>query len=125
MVFSSPHPAPEVPLYHFDRLGRLGQNPAVVREIKALFVQLVPGQVRELKLAVEAGEWLAAEQGAHSLKSMFGNLGMDEIVAQLRQVEDLARQGTDQRQQQLIVQAIDHTATVVAQCFTQDLQPAH
>ncbi|WBA43067.1 Hpt domain-containing protein [Hymenobacter canadensis] len=114
--------AAEVPLYHFNRLGRLGQNPGFVREIKQLFVGQVPEQLLELRAAIAAADWPQVAHLAHNLKAMFGNLGMEDAVSQLRQVESLAQQAADQRQQQLIVRAVETTATVVAQLFTQDLQ---
>lgn len=111
----------DAPLYNFNRLGRLGQNPDFVREIKQLFVEQVPQQVQQLYAAVEAAECEQVAHLAHNLKSMFGNLSLDEVADQLRQVEALAKQSADQRQQLLIVRAVEDTATLVARLFHQDL----
>lgn len=112
----------DTPLYDFSRLGKLGQKPAFVREIKLMFVQGVPAQLAELQRAVEATDWEEATKLAHSLKSAFGNLRMDECAGHLRQIETLARQGTDKLQQLIILRAVLATTEVVVGLFQQDLQ---
>ena len=113
--------APEAPLYDFSRLGKLAQNPAFVREIKQMFVLRVPAQLAELQAAVEAANWVAAEQVAHSLKSTFGNLRIDDCASQLRQLEVLAQRQEDARQQLIILRAVRATSELIVSIFSQDL----
>jgi two-component system aerobic respiration control sensor histidine kinase ArcB len=114
----------EAPLYDFSRLGKLGQKPAFVREIKQMFVLRVPAQVTELQAAIEATKWVEVAQVAHSLKSTFGNLRMDECASQMRQIEVLALRQDDQLQQLIILRAVQATTELIVKLFSQDLQAA-
>jgi HPt (histidine-containing phosphotransfer) domain-containing protein len=112
----------EAPLYDFSRLGKLGQKPAFVREIKQMFVLRVPAQLAELQAAMEAADWVAVAKAAHSLKSTFGNLRMDECASQLCQIELLAQRRDDPRQQLIILRAVQATSELIVNLFSQDLQ---
>jgi two-component system aerobic respiration control sensor histidine kinase ArcB len=119
---TSIYAATEAPLYDFSRLGKLGQKPAFVREIKQMFVLRVPTQLAELQAAVVATNWVAVAQVAHSLKSTFGNLRMDECAGQLRQIEVLAQRQDDQLQQLVILRAVQATTELIVTIFSHDLQ---
>jgi two-component system aerobic respiration control sensor histidine kinase ArcB len=116
--------ATEAPLYDFSRLGKMGQKPAFVREIKHLFVKRVPAQLAELQAAMEAANWVVVAQVAHSLKSTYGNLRIDECASQLREIEVLAQRQDDHPQQLIILNAVQATTALIVDRFSHDLQAA-
>lgn len=59
--------------------------------MQQLFIDTIPGQLQQLSLALEATDWLAATQLAHSLKSTFGNLQNEEAVCYIKKKDEILR----------------------------------
>jgi len=83
------------PSYNFAGLGRLANDPTFVRKMQQLFVDTVPGQLRQLAAALEFADWPAATQLVHSLKSTFGNLQSEEAVRYVRKMEEILKKNPE------------------------------
>ncbi len=87
------HP-PEEPL--FDRgatLALVGDDPALAREIAALFLESSPALLEELRQAIEGGDAHTAERTAHALKGSASNFFAKRTVEAALALEQLAAGG--------------------------------
>jgi HPt (histidine-containing phosphotransfer) domain-containing protein len=75
-----------------QRLHKLGGD-GFVHKMIDLFVETGPPRVETIRTAVEAGDWSAAGQAAHSLKSSAAYLGAAQVEELARRIEELAAGG--------------------------------
>jgi signal transduction histidine kinase/DNA-binding response OmpR family regulator len=87
--------SPETPRSSSDRgaLARVAADPAMLREIIAIFLEDCPKQVAAVREGLAAGDCGAVYRAAHTLKGAVGNFQAQEIVAQLQRLEARAREG--------------------------------
>lgn len=109
------------PLYDFSGLGKLSNDAGFVREMQQMFVERVPGQVAELRSAIEEEDWLTIAQRAHSLKATFGNLRIEPGTALLKELECIAFQHRDKLEMLAILSVVATAADAVVQIFRQEL----
>jgi two-component system, sensor histidine kinase and response regulator len=74
-------------------LARVEADPAMLREIIAIFINDCPKQVAALRTGLDAGDWDAVYRAAHTLKGAVGNFQAQDIVAHLQRLEARAREG--------------------------------
>ena len=74
-------------------LARVEADPAMLREIIAIFIDDCPKQVAALRTGLDAGDWDAVYRAAHTLKGAVGNFQAQDIVAHLQRLEARAREG--------------------------------
>lgn len=77
-------------LYDFSGLGSLAQDVAFIQRMQRLFIETVPGQLKEIKDAIKQEDWEAVAQMAHRLKSTYGNIKMREAAEIMKNIEQLA-----------------------------------
>lgn len=64
-----------------------------VQELIGAYLEDSPGQIHEMRAALEAGEGERFTRAAHSLKSTSANLGAHRLQVYARQLEQLGRAG--------------------------------
>ena len=74
-------------------LARVAADPAMLREIIAIFLDDSPKQLAALRDGLSAGDGSAVYRAAHTLKGSVGNFQAQEIVAHLQRLEARAREG--------------------------------
>jgi CheY-like chemotaxis protein/HPt (histidine-containing phosphotransfer) domain-containing protein len=72
-------------------LSRLGGDRALLAEIARLFLDGLPGRMRDIKEAVAAGDCQAIERASHSLKGALGNLGAAAALEAAHRLEALGQ----------------------------------
>ncbi len=70
---------------------RLGLDVEDIRELIELYVETTTSDLAELKGAIEAKDAELAHAKAHSIKGASGNLGLDEMYALTKKIDDIAR----------------------------------
>ncbi|MDY6954607.1 MAG: response regulator, partial [Thermodesulfobacteriota bacterium] len=78
------------------------------------FLSRMPGQVAELKAALEEGDGEALQQKAHTLKGSAANLSADTIVAAALHLERLGREGNLQAGEGALRELNEHVARLQA-----------
>ncbi|MCX6638185.1 MAG: Hpt domain-containing protein [Acidobacteria bacterium] len=78
-------------LDHSLALERVGGDERLLREIAVLFLDECPRVMREIRAAVEAGDAVALELAAHSLKGSVGNFGADKVFQAALRLEAIGR----------------------------------
>ena len=68
-------------------------EPDVLVEILTVFLNEVPKRIVALRAAAVAGDALAMQRAAHSLKGSSGNIGARALHEVCRQLDDRARSG--------------------------------
>jgi HPt (histidine-containing phosphotransfer) domain-containing protein len=90
-----------------DVVGRLRQltppgEPDVLTEILRLFLDDVPRRIETLRAATAAGDAIAVQRAAHSLKGSSGNIGARALYDVCRKLDDTAKAGNLVRLQPLV-----------------------
>jgi HPt (histidine-containing phosphotransfer) domain-containing protein len=78
----------------FDRaqaLATTGDDPELLREIVALFLEDCPRMVKDIEVALAAADCESAARAAHTLKGSVAVLGACALAAAARDVEQTAR----------------------------------
>jgi len=78
-----------------DQLRKLTPpgEPDVLAEILATFVDDVPRRIEGLRAALAAGDAVALQRAAHSLKGSSGNIGARALYETSRQLDELGKAG--------------------------------
>jgi CheY-like chemotaxis protein/HPt (histidine-containing phosphotransfer) domain-containing protein len=102
---SAPAAADEPPV-DLDRFTEMsGSEEAQVRELMELYLAQTSGQLRELRVAVEAGEVKDVGRVAHKAAGASATCGMNGIVPVLRELERQGREGRLDGATVLVMQA--------------------
>ncbi len=96
---SAAAPATADPVYY----SALGNDPDLA-EIVALFVDEMPGRVRNLQAHFSCANWDELARLAHQLKGAAGSYGFDQITPLAAQFETVVRDG---RPLSLVREALD------------------
>ena len=78
-------------LDHALALERVGGDERLLREIAVLFLDECPRVMAEIRSAVGAGDTVALELAAHSLKGSVGNFGADRVFQAALRLEATGR----------------------------------
>lgn len=73
-------------------LTAVGNDKKLFAELAELFLKESLAKYQRLKAAVPAGKWEIVQHESHSLKSMAGQLGADELQKMLQSIEIACRQ---------------------------------
>jgi HPt (histidine-containing phosphotransfer) domain-containing protein len=65
----------------------------VLSEVLTLFLDDVPGRIARLRAAWQAGDAVAVQRAAHSLKGSAGNIGATQMLAVCTQLDQQGRSG--------------------------------
>jgi signal transduction histidine kinase/CheY-like chemotaxis protein len=68
--------------------------PDLLQKIVDLYLQTAPGQIEQLRIAVELGDASAVQRAAHGLKSSSANVGALALAACFKDLEQLGRAGS-------------------------------
>jgi signal transduction histidine kinase/CheY-like chemotaxis protein len=90
---AEPGPSPGPPFDRGQMVERLGGDPVLADELLDLFAEVCPRLVRDIRLAIEAGDAAAVQERSHELKGAAGNLVAPELVDAARALEILGRHG--------------------------------
>ena len=74
-----------------ETLERLGGDEALLHEVIEIFLNDVPKHMASLGRAIAAGDAVAVEGAAHTLKGELGYLGISEVSEMARELEDFGR----------------------------------
>ncbi|HEX8329383.1 MAG TPA: ATP-binding protein [Hymenobacter sp.] len=113
----APEPAPAVPAYGFEGLGRLANDASFIRKMQQLFVDTVPAQLEQLRQAVYLHDWARATVLVHALKSTYGNLQVDEAQRYIRKFEDILRQGPEPAMLANLLRTISRVTNQITEVF--------
>jgi len=83
---------------------------SLVKKVIDLYLEHAPGLVEDIRQALDSGDFDAARNAAHSLKSSSANVGAIQLSAQCKELEDAAREGK--------VDAPDTAAATIDKEFT-------
>jgi HPt (histidine-containing phosphotransfer) domain-containing protein len=72
-------------------LGRLGNDPQLLRDMGRFLVEDAPGLMARLREGWQAGDVEAVERAAHTLKGMAANFDAHAAMQAAAQIEDLAK----------------------------------
>ena len=90
----APWAGADEPSVDLDRFAEMsGPEEAQVRELMEMYLAQTSGQVRELRVAVEAGAVKDVERVAHKAAGASATCGMNRIVPLLRELERQGREG--------------------------------
>lgn len=94
-----PTPAAELPKLNEKRWAKLQSGPEG-REMVQIFVSTTPDICQKLADALNSGDWTAAEEHAHFLKSSASAMAFDRWTDQLSRIEDACneKRGEDAKQ---------------------------
>jgi len=101
---SQPTPSEiELPVLDESRLlEEFGDDPAILGELRDLFLQHIPPLLDEIKEAHRAGDGEAIAKAAHSLKGASSTYGAQRVAAVCKSVETKAKKGQLDEAQQSI-----------------------
>jgi HPt (histidine-containing phosphotransfer) domain-containing protein len=110
LLFPAPAPTPPVPpapvpVVAFDKavlLHRLGDDEALLNEMVQLFLEALPGQLRELRAALGAQDAAKVAATAHCLKGGVGNFGSTPAWDLAQQLEMAGQNGDLTKAAQLL-----------------------
>ena len=104
-----------LPLFDFHRLEEIGQGSEVfVLKMVKLFVDTVPGAVRELHAAAALGDFSTVYARAHSLKPSIHNFAIDSLQEDVLELELLSKaKGPAGRIVELATRMVDVVTEVV------------
>lgn len=74
-----------------------GEDPDL-GELVEMFVDEMPDRIRTLKEQADEQDWGQLARTAHQLKGAAGSYGFDQLTSDAKQLELLAREGTDEQQ---------------------------
>jgi HPt (histidine-containing phosphotransfer) domain-containing protein len=87
---------PEIPGLDYDSgLARCGGNIGLYRKILRKFCETQAAAPGRIRAALDAGDLVAAEREAHTLKGVAGNIGADAVQATAKTVETQIKQEKD------------------------------
>jgi len=109
-------------LYDFSGLGYLMDDPVFVRKMQHLFISTVPQQLEKLTDAIQAQDWRSAVHLAHRLKSIYGNIKVNEAAAALKVIEDNASKEVCHDDNQQMLQVLHNLTHAIVEDFSGQLQ---
>ena len=80
------HP-PELLINDRDALARLGNDYGLLVKIWNTYLEIIPGQMKDLGIAVNKSDYSAVDEVAHSIKSASGNVGATLVYQMAFQLE--------------------------------------
>ena len=100
-----------------DRLRQLTPpgDPDVLTQILHLFLDDVPKRIETLRAATAAGDAIAVQRTAHSLKGSSGNIGARALCEVCQQLDDGAKAGDLARLRSLVESVVSEYARVEAE----------
>ena len=105
---SNPGPDPNAPpLYDFHRLQAIGQgDKAFINKMVQLFIDQVPGIIRELQAAGAAHDYQMIFEKAHLLKPILHNFSIDSLYEPVKELESIALAHTSTSRIDQLIQII-------------------
>lgn len=83
-----------VKLYNLSMVEAIsGDDKSFINKMLHLFLQTVPGTLKEMQAAASAGEWLALSKLAHKLKSTIDSMGINAVKQDIRTIEANGKSG--------------------------------
>ena len=107
--------------YDLKMFGRLADDEEFVGKLLEIFVNTVPSQVQALQEATDHRNWTAVIREAHHLKTTFGNFNIQNEVAQLRQIEQMAERQASRSEFQPFINAVVAATETFCAIFRQKL----
>jgi len=87
-------PTTDTPVLDESRLfAQFGNDPAIINELRDLFLKQIPMQMDAIRSAYEASDCLVLARAAHSLSDAAATYGAMRLSAASRKVELLAQDG--------------------------------
>jgi HPt (histidine-containing phosphotransfer) domain-containing protein len=68
-------------------------EPDVLKELLTLFLEDVPPRIEKLRVAWQAGDAVAVQRAAHSIKGSSGNIGATDLYAVCSRLDAQGRSG--------------------------------
>lgn len=91
MMAASPVLDPDV-IENLRQLTPPGE-PDVLKELLTLFLEDVPARIEKLRAAWQAGDAVAVQRAAHSIKGSAGNIGATELYGVCSRLDTQGRSG--------------------------------
>ena len=85
------------PLDYAAVLARVGGDTQLLADVSRLFIEEVPGQLREIRSALDAQHGEALRRAAHALKGAAANFDAAALVGAARQLEEIGTTGDFKR----------------------------
>ncbi len=74
-------------------LDQFGDEPAIIAELRDLFLEDFPQQLQKIRDGIAAGDCDLVARAAHSLKGASGTFGAERVYQVSQAVESFARNG--------------------------------
>ncbi len=89
--------------------GMTGGSPELVREMIDIFISQIPEFISEMKTLHEKKDWKSLGLLAHKAKSSVAIMGMDQQAGELKQLEQLTREGLETESYASYIDRFEHT----------------
>jgi HPt (histidine-containing phosphotransfer) domain-containing protein len=97
-------------VYNLERVQQLAQGDAqFVDDIVATFLEHIPAQLQALVSSYQKEEWTELGRAAHTLKSSIDLFGISSIHDDIRWLEAMGKQGSEQPGCKEAIQRVQHT----------------
>ena len=87
----------ETNLFNLDKLrSYVGNNNADVKDMIALFLEIIPAQKQKLQNALKKSDWGTLNYISHQIKPSLDILGLNATKEKARAIESLAKTGNEE-----------------------------
>jgi HPt (histidine-containing phosphotransfer) domain-containing protein len=87
----------ETNLFNLDKLrSYVGNNNADVKDMIALFLEIIPAQKQKLQNALNKSDWGTLNYISHQIKPSLDILGLNATKEKARAIESLAKTGNEE-----------------------------
>ncbi|KAA3436763.1 ATP-binding response regulator [Rufibacter hautae] len=111
-------------LYDFSGLGNMAEDAVFIRKMQKLFIDLVPGQISKLSLAIQQKDWETVALIAHSLKSTYGNIKVVKAAEAMKKIEQISTSRTNLSEINRLMGIVTETTQKVVEVFSRELDLA-
>ena len=83
-------------IYSLDRLNEIGDGDTdFIKEVIGVFLEHLPANATALVKACKASEWQSVYFTAHKMKASIDLMGIEEIMQEIRVIEQYAKSNTN------------------------------
>jgi two-component system, sensor histidine kinase len=102
---TSPNASLNPPIYNLTHLERISRgNQEFIIKMKQLFIAQIPSSMNEIRLAFDDKNFPLLKKTAHKIKPIVQNLGINDLVNDLSEIESLAHEDADNSELSLIIE---------------------
>jgi signal transduction histidine kinase/DNA-binding response OmpR family regulator len=101
-----------------------GNNEEFIREMILTFTESIPSQLKEMKKALDEGDWQKLARSAHQIKPSFTLMGLNSLRTSIVFIEENSKYGTKLDEiPQVVTEFIDHCNLILPE-LAKEVLPA-